>query len=41
MEIEVEKPKWLSQMEGILETLNERVIILDEGHRNSLPIPAL
>ncbi|MFZ0885750.1 MAG: SpoIIE family protein phosphatase [Candidatus Acidiferrales bacterium] len=33
MEIEVEKPKWLSQMEGILETLNEGVIILDEGHR--------
>lgn len=33
MEIDVEKPKWLSQMEGILETLNEGVIILDDCHR--------
>jgi len=28
--VEVEKPEWLSQMEGILETLNEGVIVVDD-----------
>jgi PAS domain-containing protein len=33
MDIDVEKPKWLTQTEGILETLNEGVIIINECHR--------
>ena len=28
--VEVEKPEWLAQMEGILETLNEGVIVVDD-----------
>ena len=28
--VEVEKPEWLAQMEGILETLNEGVMIVDD-----------
>jgi phosphoserine phosphatase RsbU/P len=28
--VEVEKPEWLAQMEGILETLNEGVLIVDD-----------
>ena len=33
MEIDFEKPKWLGQTAGILETLNEGVIITDDCHR--------
>jgi phosphoserine phosphatase RsbU/P len=33
MHIDVEEPRWLSQTEGILETLNEGVIIIDDSHR--------
>lgn len=33
MEIDVQRPEWLTQMEGILETLNEGVIIIDDSHR--------
>jgi PAS domain S-box-containing protein len=32
METHVNKPEWLLQMEGILETLNEGVIIVDDCH---------
>ncbi len=28
--MEIEKPEWLEQMEGILETLNEGVIVVDD-----------
>jgi sigma-B regulation protein RsbU (phosphoserine phosphatase) len=28
--VEIEKPEWLEQMEGILETLNEGVIVVDD-----------
>ena len=31
--IEMEKPQWLTQMETVLEVLNEGVIIADEHHR--------
>jgi PAS domain S-box-containing protein len=31
--VDIEKPKWLLQMESILETLNEGVLISDECHR--------
>ncbi|HUJ29791.1 MAG TPA: SpoIIE family protein phosphatase [Candidatus Acidoferrum sp.] len=31
--MEVEKPEWLAQMEGILETLNEGVIVVDDCQR--------
>jgi len=31
--VEVEKPEWLAQMEGILETLNEGVIVVDDCQR--------
>lgn len=31
--MDIEKPKWLLQMESILETLNEGVLISDECHR--------
>ena len=33
MDIDVEKPKWLTETEGILATLNEGVIIIDDCHR--------
>jgi sigma-B regulation protein RsbU (phosphoserine phosphatase) len=33
MDIDVEEPQWLSQTEGILDTLNEGVIIIDDSHR--------
>jgi len=33
MDSDVEKPKWLGQTVGILETLNEGVIIIDDCHR--------
>jgi len=31
--VEVEKPEWLTQMEGILEALNEGVLIVDDCNR--------
>jgi PAS domain S-box-containing protein len=31
--IEMEKPEWLTQMENVLEVLNEGVIIASDGHR--------
>jgi len=39
--IEMEKPEWLTQMENVLEVLNEGVIIASDGHRILLPTPAL
>jgi phosphoserine phosphatase RsbU/P len=33
MDINVEEPKWLTQTQGILETVNEGVIIIDDCHR--------
>jgi phosphoserine phosphatase RsbU/P len=31
--VDIERPEWLMQMEGLLETLNEGVIIADDCHR--------
>jgi phosphoserine phosphatase RsbU/P len=31
--VDIERPEWLIQMEGLLETLNEGVIIADDCHR--------
>ena len=31
--IETEKPEWLTQMETVLEVLNEGVLIADDRHR--------
>lgn len=31
--MEIERPEWLEQIEGLLESLNEGVIIADECHR--------
>ena len=31
--MDIERPEWVSQMEGVLETLNEGVLITDDCHR--------
>ncbi|HMD44353.1 MAG TPA: PAS domain-containing protein [Candidatus Acidoferrum sp.] len=31
--MDIQKPEWLEQVEGVLETLNEGVIVSDEGAR--------
>jgi PAS domain-containing protein len=31
--IEMEKPEWLTQMENVLEVLNEGVIVASDQHR--------
>ena len=31
--VDVERPEWLEQIEGLLETLNEGLIVTDDCHR--------
>ena len=31
--LEMEKPEWLSQMETVLEVLNEGVVVIRENHQ--------